>query len=56
MQEKRWYEDMFTPEGIPIKAPTNAGMKGAQNWRYDREQSRYIYEKEESRTAAASYR
>gem|GEM_PF-2899373 len=56
MKKYMWSEDMFTPEGIPIKAPTNAGIEGAQNWRYDREQSQYAYEKEESKTAAASYR
>ncbi len=56
MKEHMWSEDMFTPEGIPMKAPTNAGMKGAQNWRYDREQSKYAYEKEENETAALSCR
>jgi len=56
MKEHMWCEDMFTPEGVPMKAPTNAGMKGAQNWRYDREQSRNTYEREESKTATLSYR
>jgi len=36
-----WYEDMFTYEGVPMKAPTNAGMKGTQNWQYDREKMKH---------------
>ncbi len=55
MEEYMWCEDMFTPEGIPMKAPTDAGMKGSQNWRYDREQCRYGHKKE-SETACLSYR
>jgi hypothetical protein len=38
---------MFTYEGVPMKAPTNAGMKGAQNWRHDREQKKHDYEEQE---------
>ncbi|KPK72236.1 hypothetical protein AMJ87_05270 [candidate division WOR_3 bacterium SM23_60] len=41
-----WYEDMFTYEGVPMKAPTNAGMKGTQNWRYDREKRKHEPEQE----------
>ncbi len=42
-----WCEDMFTYEGVPMTAPTNAGMKGAQHWRYDREQKRHDHEEQE---------
>ena len=41
-----WYEDMFTYEGVPMKAPTHAGMKGAQNWQYDREKMKHEPEQE----------
>lgn len=41
-----WYEDMFTYEGVPMKAPTNAGMKGTQNWQYDREKMKHESEQE----------
>lgn len=33
MKEKMW-EDTFTPEGIPMTSPHDAGMKGRGNgWR-----------------------
>ena len=41
-----WYEDMFTYEGVPMKAPTNAGMKGTQKWQYDREKRKHEPEEE----------
>jgi hypothetical protein len=56
MTEQRWYEDMFTPEGVPMTAPTDAGMKGSQNWRYDWIQPKYDYEREENTTPSLSYR
>jgi hypothetical protein len=30
MKEKMW-EDMFTPEGVPMTSPHDAGMKGRSN-------------------------
>ena len=48
-------EDMFTPEGVPMKSPTNAGMRGSQNWKYDRERNRYDNEKEEKKSALLTH-
>jgi hypothetical protein len=54
-----WYEDMFTYEGVPMKAPTNAGMKGNQRWQYDRGTMKYEPEREseeeEPAVLAAAY-
>ncbi len=56
MKEQRWCEDMFTPEGVPMTTPTDAGMKGSQSWRYSREQSEYEFKREENTTPSLSYR
>jgi hypothetical protein len=34
MKEQMW-EDRFTPEGVPMTAPTDAGMAGPQNGQYE---------------------
>lgn len=33
--EGNMYEDMFTPEGIPMTSPHDCGMPGYQGWKYD---------------------
>ncbi|UCC11962.1 MAG: hypothetical protein JSW02_00055 [candidate division WOR-3 bacterium] len=34
MKDQTW-DDRFTAEGIPMTAPTNAGMTGSQVWQYE---------------------
>ncbi len=56
MNEHMWCEDMFTPEGVPMKAPTNAGMKGPQNWKYEREQCRSDCQQKQTKTPSLACR
>jgi len=34
MKEHRW-DDRFTAEGVPMTAPTDAGMEGSRAWQYE---------------------
>ena len=54
MKEKMW-EDMFTPEGVPMTSPFDCGMEGSQNWMYDREKYRRENMKGSNKTPAMAY-
>jgi hypothetical protein len=34
MKEKMW-DDMFTPEGVLMTSPFQAGMSGPMNWKHE---------------------